>query len=64
NKVVVEVKAVDALAAIHIAQMMTYLRLTNCPVGLILNFNVPSLRHGIRRVVNKRCLEPQQGGAS
>jgi GxxExxY protein len=60
NKVVVEVKAVDTLAPIHTAQMMTYLRLTNCAVGLILNFNVVSLRHGIRRVINKRRLENER----
>jgi GxxExxY protein len=51
NKVVVEVKAVDALAPIHRTQLRTYLRLADCPVGLILNFNVPLLkaRHPARR---------------
>jgi PD-(D/E)XK nuclease superfamily len=53
--VVVEVKAVEALAPIHRTQLRMYLRLAECPVGLILNFNVPLLKHGIRRVVNKRC---------
>jgi hypothetical protein len=60
NKVVVEVKTVDTLAPIHRTQMRTYLRLAECPVGLILNFNVPSLKQGIRRVVNKRCLTPEE----
>jgi len=48
--VVVEVKAVDSLAPVHQAQVITYLKLTGCPVGLLFNFNVPVLRHGIRRV--------------
>jgi GxxExxY protein len=60
NKVVVEVKAVDALALIHRTQLRTYLRLAECPVGLILNVNVPLLKQGIRRVVNKRCLTPEE----
>ncbi len=50
--VVVELKAVDVLTRIHGAQLITYLKLTGCPVGLVLNFNVPFLKEGIRRVVN------------
>jgi len=50
--VVVELKSVEALAPIHEAQMLTYLRLTRCPVGLLINFNVPVLKDGIRRVLN------------
>jgi GxxExxY protein len=50
--VIVEVKAVDQLLPIHEAQLLTYLRLTGCRVGLILNFNVPILKDGIRRLVN------------
>ena len=49
---IVELKSVEALAPIHEAQMLTYLRLTRCPVGLLINFNVPVLKDGIRRVVN------------
>jgi GxxExxY protein len=60
NKVVVEVKAVDALAPIHRTQLRTYLRLAECPVGLILNFNVALLKHGIQRVVNRRCLTAEE----
>jgi GxxExxY protein len=52
--VIVELKSVDAIAPIHVAQMLTYLRLTGCPVGLLLNFNVPTLKEGIRRIVNPR----------
>jgi GxxExxY protein len=50
--VVVELKSVEALAAIHRAQMLTYLKLTGCPVGLVINFNVPVLKDGIKRIVN------------
>ena len=50
--VIVEVKCVDKLAPIHRAQMLTYLRLTECPVGLVIDFNVTALTDGIRRVAN------------
>lgn len=50
--VVVEIKSVRQLAAIHTAQVLTYLKLTGCPVGLLINFNVPLLRHGVRRLLN------------
>ena len=50
--VVVEVKATDGLAPIHRAQLLTYLKLTGHPVGLLLNFNVELLKHGIRRILN------------
>ena len=49
--VVVEVKAVEALVPIHEAQLLTYLRLEKCTVGLLINFNVPVLKQGIRRIV-------------
>jgi GxxExxY protein len=50
--VIVELKSVEALAPIHKAQLLTYLRLTDCPVGLLLNFNVEVLKDGIQRVIN------------
>ena len=52
STVVVEVKAVEKLAPIHRAQLITYLKLTGHTVGLLLNFNVELLRHGMRRVLN------------
>jgi GxxExxY protein len=52
GRVIVELKSVEALAPIHDAQMLTYLRLTRCPVGLLINFNAPVLKDGIRRIVN------------
>ena len=52
NCVVVELKSVEKLLPLHLAQVMTYLKLSGHHVGLLINFNVPHLRHGIRRVVN------------
>jgi len=53
GRVVVELKAVDALAPIHDAIVLTYLRLSGCKIGLLINFNVPVLKDGIRRLVNQ-----------
>ena len=53
SKVIVEVKAVDKLAPIHSAQILSYLKLSGCNVGLLINFNVKVLKYGIQRVVNK-----------
>jgi len=52
NKVVIEVKSVDALNDVHLAQTLTYLKLGNFKLGLLMNFNVLALKTGIRRVVN------------
>ena len=51
NKVVVELKAVDRFDKIFEAQLLSYLRITGKKIGLIINFNVPSLRDGIKRMV-------------
>ncbi len=51
DKVVVELKTVDRLQPIHEAQVLTYLRLGEWPLGLLINFNVPVLKQGIRRIV-------------
>lgn len=53
KKVITEIKSVEALNDIHLAQVLTYLRLSGCKVGLLINFNVLKLTDGIRRVVNK-----------
>ena len=50
--VVIEVKAVKALEPVHQAQIITYLKMTGCPVGLLMNFNAPLLINGLRRVVH------------
>jgi GxxExxY protein len=52
RRVVVEVKSVEHLHQIHRAQLLTYLRLTGLRTGLLFNFNVESLRNGMRRIVN------------
>lgn len=49
--VILELKAVESLAPVHEAQLLTYLKLTGTPVGLLLNFNVPHMRRGIKRKV-------------
>ena len=48
---VVELKAVDGFNPVHMAQVITYLKLTGCPLGLLINFNVPLLKQGVKRVV-------------
>jgi GxxExxY protein len=50
--VIVELKCIERLLSVHDAQVLTYLRLTGCPVGLLINFNVPKLKDGIRRLLN------------
>lgn len=52
KKVIVEIKSVEALNDIHLAQILTYLKLSNCKLGLLINFNVALLKEGVRRVVN------------
>ena len=51
NKVILELKAVEMILPVHEAQLLTYLKLTGCRVGLLINFNVPVLRQGIVRRV-------------
>jgi GxxExxY protein len=49
---IVEIKCVEKLLPIHVAQVLSYLKLTGLKLGLLINFNVPHLRQGIRRVIN------------
>lgn len=49
---IVEIKAVESLLPIHEAQLLTYLKLANIPAGLLINFNVPILKQGLKRMVN------------
>jgi GxxExxY protein len=53
NKVIIELKSVEALNEIHIAQVLTYLKLSGCKLGLLMNFNVLRLIDGLKRLVNK-----------
>jgi GxxExxY protein len=52
NCVVVEVKSIEALAPVHEAQTLSYLRLSGCKLALLINFNVLVLKDGIRRFIN------------
>lgn len=52
KKVIVELKSVEALNDVHVAQVLTYLKIAGCKLGLLLNFNVTRLTVGIRRLVN------------
>ncbi len=53
NRVIVEIKSVERLAPVHFKQLLTYLRLLNLSVGLLINFGAPRLKDGLHRVVNK-----------
>jgi GxxExxY protein len=52
GKVIVELKAVEKILSVHRAQIITYLKLYNCRLGLLINFNVPVIRAGIQRFAN------------
>ena len=52
KKVIVELKSVEALNDIHLAQVLTYLKLSGCKLGLLINFNVLKVKDGIKRIVN------------
>ncbi|MDB5087702.1 MAG: hypothetical protein JWR09_1696 [Mucilaginibacter sp.] len=51
NKLIIEVKAVDSLNDIHLAQVLTYLKVSGCKLGLLINFNVLMVKDGIRRII-------------
>jgi len=53
QKLIVEIKAVEALNDIHLAQLLTYLKLSNRRLGLLINFNVMLIKNGIKRIANK-----------
>ncbi|TVQ32616.1 MAG: GxxExxY protein [Phycisphaeraceae bacterium] len=59
NLVVVELKAVDAVADTHLAQLVSFMRASNTPLGLLINFNVASLKNGIYRRINERAFPPE-----
>ncbi len=52
NKLILEIKSVEILNDVHFAQLLTYLKLTDCKLGLLINFNVHLIKNGIKRVVN------------
>jgi GxxExxY protein len=58
RKVLVELKAVDALRSVHRAQVLSYLRATGIEIGLLINFNVRVLKDGVRRLIHSRVYAP------
>lgn len=52
NKVIVEIKSIETIAPVHHKQLLTYLKLTNYKLGLLVNFNVDLIKNGITRIVN------------
>ena len=52
NKCVLEIKSIEALNDIHLAQILTYLRLSNCKLGMLMNFNSLHFKSGVKRVIN------------
>lgn len=52
DKVIIELKSVNELNNLHLAQTLTYLKLYNCKLGLLINFNVAKIKDGIKRVIN------------
>ena len=58
KSVLVELKSVEQLTRIHESQLIAYLRLSGCPIGLLINFNVPILKSGIRRLTRERGSNP------
>lgn len=51
NSIIIEIKSVEALCDIHLAQILTYMKLAHCKLGLLVNFNVKHLKEGIKRVI-------------
>ena len=52
NKFIIEVKSVENLNDVHLAQLLTYLKLTGCKLGMLINFNVSFFKTGVKRVIN------------
>lgn len=52
NKLVIEIKTIESFTDVHIAQLLTYLKLGDYKLGLLINFNVSLLKNGIKRVIN------------
>ena len=52
NKLIIEIKSAEALNDLHMAQILTYLKLSNCKLGLLINFNSVLFKNGVKRVIN------------
>ena len=64
QRLVVELKATEGYASIHLAQVLSYLKTTGLALGLLINFNVLSLRHGVRRIIRTPTPQPSATSAS
>ncbi|WP_428667313.1 GxxExxY protein [Runella sp.] len=53
NKLIIELKSIESIAPVHQKQLQTYLKLTGLKLGLLINFNVPLIKDGIQRIVNR-----------
>lgn len=62
--IVLELKAIESVADVHLAQLVTYLRVAEMPLGFLINFNVPLLTHGVYRRINSHVLTPSPDSAS
>jgi len=51
KKIIIEIKAVEAFTDVHMAQVLTYLKLSGCKLGLLMNFNVADMKNGIKRII-------------
>jgi GxxExxY protein len=52
DKIIIELKSVESVNDLHLAQLLTYLKLSNCKLGMLINFNVPLFKNGVKRVIN------------
>lgn len=64
GRIVVELKAIEEIAVVHKAQLLSYLRMTGLPLGLLINFNEAILKNGLRRVLNERAPDVQSSSRS
>jgi GxxExxY protein len=64
EQLLVELKAVEQIHPVHIAQVITYLKISGCPVGLLINFNTTSLRNGLRRLEHPDIYTPRRWRSS
>lgn len=62
--IVLELKAVESVADVHLAQLVTYLRIADLPLGILINFNVPLLSKGVYRRINSAAISPSANSAS
>jgi GxxExxY protein len=62
DRVIVELKSIDHVLPVHQAQVLTYMRLLNCPAGLLINFNVAKLVDGVKRLVNAAAEDHRHAG--